>query len=44
MWLLYIAIGLAVLFAIIMVWGGLHLRQSRKKAELEIKRIELADI
>jgi hypothetical protein len=43
-WALSIAAAFLLLFAVAMVWGGIHLRHSRKKAQQEIARIDLADI
>jgi hypothetical protein len=43
-WVLYIGGGLLGLFAVIMVWGSLHYRQSKRKALGEIQGIELGDI
>jgi len=43
-WVLAIVGGLVGLFALLLLWGFLHLRQSRRKAEAEVERIELADI
>jgi hypothetical protein len=44
MWALYIVGGLVALFALLLVWGFLHLRASRRQAEAEIEKIELAEI
>src|ERR1043166_4819938 len=43
-WFLYIGGGLVAGFAVVMAWGFLHLRQSRRKALEEIRKIELRDI
>jgi hypothetical protein len=43
-WVLYIGGGLLALFGLILLWGFLHLRKSKRKAQGEIRRIELADI
>lgn len=43
-WVLYIAVGLVGLVALILLWGFLHLRASQRKARAEIAKIELAEI
>lgn len=43
-WLLYIGGGVLALFAVILVWGFLHLRHSQRQAFREIEGIELNDI
>jgi hypothetical protein len=43
-WLLYLAGGVLLLFVLFLVWGFLHLRQSRNRAAAEIIRIELSEI
>jgi hypothetical protein len=43
-WALYIAGALVGLFALLLLWGIFHLRQSRRQAEAEARRIELADL
>jgi hypothetical protein len=43
-WLLYIGGGLLALFCLLLLWGYLHLRASRRQAVAEIQRIELAEI
>jgi hypothetical protein len=43
-WLLYIGGGVLALFAVILLWGFLHLRHSQRQAFREIEGIELNDI
>ncbi len=43
-WMLSIGGGLFALFLVVLLWGFLHHRQSKRKALAEIRRIELADI
>jgi hypothetical protein len=43
-WLLYIGGGVLALFAVILVWGLLHMRNSLRTAYREIQDIELTDI
>jgi hypothetical protein len=43
-WLLYIGGGVLALFAVILVWGLLHVRHSLRTAFREIQGIELTDI
>ena len=43
-WVLSIGGGLIALFGLLVLWGILHLRQSRHKALAEVRRIELADL
>jgi hypothetical protein len=43
-WVLSIGGGFVALFGLLVLWGILHLRQSKRKAVAEIRRIELADL
>jgi hypothetical protein len=43
-WFLYVGGGLIALFVVIMVWGILHIRQSRNKALAEVRKIEIRDM
>jgi len=43
-WALSIAGALVGLFALLLLWGLLHLRQSRNQALGEVKGVELADL
>ncbi|HEX3149490.1 MAG TPA: hypothetical protein VHR66_15555 [Gemmataceae bacterium] len=43
-WAVSICGGLVLIIGLLFVWGLLHLRQSRRKAEAEIRLIELVDI
>src|SRR5258708_9987535 len=43
-WILYLGGGFLTIFVLILVWGFLHGRQSKRKAVQEIRNIELADI
>jgi hypothetical protein len=43
-WALYVVVGLVGLFALLLLWGFLHLRRSRRQAEAEVRRVELADL
>src|SRR5262245_43876369 len=43
-WLLYVVGFILVVFVLFLVWGFLHLQQSRNRAAAEINRIELSEI
>jgi hypothetical protein len=43
-WVLYVGGGLVALFALLLLWGFLHLRGSRNQALAEVRKIELADL
>jgi hypothetical protein len=43
-WVLSIVGGLVLLFAVLMLWGVLHLRQSRRRALDAVRQIELGEV
>jgi hypothetical protein len=43
-WVLSIGGGLVFLFVLFLLWGFLHIRQSKRQALDEVRRIEVADI
>jgi hypothetical protein len=43
-WVLGVGCTVGLLFALFLVWGVLHLRQSERRARAEIRTIELAEI